>query len=203
MNDIDYPLPARLDQVEQEVRARLTRAAQDRRSAMHTPIVGTADGDLRVMVLRHFDAVSWTLRFHTDARSPKLAAIAEDASLGILFYDPDARIQIRAKGHGRIETSGALADEAWAKSNNFARRCYLAQAAPGTVLADAGSGLPPEVEGVEPSDQQLLPARANFALLLVDLDQVDWLHLAHTGHRRAQLTRCGGQGAWLGNWVLP
>ena len=192
---------ADLTDVQTDIAARLADAASNRRSAMHMPMVGTADADVRMMVLRAFDAQLWECRLNTDARSSKVAAIGSGAPVGLAFYDPAAKVQIRARGVGRVETSGAQVDAAWAKADNFARRCYLAQSAPGGAMAAPGSGLPPEVEGIKPSDEQLLPARANFAILLVALHHVDWLYLAHDGHRRAQFDLRGG--AVEGRWVVP
>ena len=73
-----------LDEVRTDIAARLSAGANDRRSAMHSPVVATADADARVMVLRAFDADSWLLRFHTDARSPKVAVIEADPRIGVL-----------------------------------------------------------------------------------------------------------------------
>ena len=64
-----------LDQVRADLESRLARAATDRKGAMHTPVVVTGDVDARVMVLRAFDPSNRTLRFHTDVRAPKVAAI--------------------------------------------------------------------------------------------------------------------------------
>ncbi|MFL0672399.1 MAG: hypothetical protein ACJLS3_13550 [Erythrobacter sp.] len=47
----------------------------------------------------------------------------------------------------------------------------------------------------------MIPARANFAVLLIAVQEVDWLYLAHTGHIRAQFTRAGE--GWDGRWVTP
>lgn len=185
-----------LDAVRADIAARLNAGATDRRAAMHTPVVGTADGDMRVMVLRDFDARDWRLRFHTDARSPKVATIGAGAPVHVLLYDPEAKIQIRASGVGRIEQSGPTADLAWSEATNFAKRCYLAEAAPGADADGPTSGLPAEVEGVMPSDAELVPARENFAVLLVDLERLDWLYLAQEGHRRAVFD-VGGEGRWV------
>lgn len=190
-----------LDQVAEDIAKSLSEAASNRRSPMHTPVVGTADADVRIMVLRAFDRKSWTCRLHTDARSPKCEAIGKGAPVGLLFHDPDAKIQIRTKGIGRIETQGPVADAAWEAASNYARRCYLAQGAPGTLSEEATSGLPAVVEGIKPDDEQLVPARENFAVLLVELHTLDWLWLAHNGHRRARFT--GGPGEWAGRWVVP
>ncbi|WP_435418090.1 flavin-binding protein [Parerythrobacter aurantius] len=189
-----------LDAIRTDFENRLFAAANDRRSAMHTPVVATADADARIMVLREFDPATATLRFHTDLRAPKAGVIGEGAPVGVLFYDREAKVQIRTRGHGRICADGPVVDAAWSTGTNFARRCYLG-AGPGTVADGPTSGLPPEFEGHEPDDLQLVPARANFAVLLVTLEELDWFTLAHTGHRRAQFVRTDG--CWQGRWVTP
>lgn len=193
-----------LDDVRADCANRLTCAARDRKAPMHTPVIVTGDVDARVMVLRAFDAATWTLRLHTDARSPKAQVIAADPRIAVLGYDKDAKIQIRARGLGRIVTIGAQADSAWAASTNFARRCYLGEG-PGVASDAPTSGLPPEFEGAEPDDAQVIPARENFAVLLITLTALDWLYLAHTGHVRAQFVRAGEDAGaeWAGRWVAP
>lgn len=191
---------ATLEDVRTDCRNRLIRAARDRKSPMQTPVVVTGDVDARVMVLRAFDAQGWRLRLHTDARAPKAKVIAADSRVALLFYDKSAKIQIRTRGVGEIRAIGPEVDAAWAASTNFARRCYLGEG-PGAASDAPTSGLPPAFEGVEPDDAQLVPARENFALLVVRLTGLDWLYLAHTGHVRAQFNRTGD--AWEGRWVTP
>lgn len=190
-----------LDNVRGDLANRLIRAAKDRRSPMHVPAVVTSDVDVRAMVLREFDSGLWALRFHTDTRAPKVAAVADDSRMAVLFYDKGAKIQIRARGIGEVLTDHPLTDSAWANGSNFARRCYLGDG-PGAISGAPTSGLPDEFEGVEPSDEQLVPARDNFAVLRVTLTRLDWLYLAHTGHVRAQFER-GETGDWQGRWVSP
>lgn len=191
-----------LDECLTDCRNRLIRAPRDRKAPMHTPVVVTGDVDARVMVLRAFDSAAWALRLHTDARAPKAQVIAADPRVAVLFYDKGAKIQIRARGTGAILRDGADVDAAWAASTNFARRCYLGHG-PGAVSDVPTSGLPPEFEGVEPDDTQIIPARENFALLRITLTSLDWLYLAHTGHIRAQFTREDTAAAWQGRWVSP
>lgn len=183
-----------LDKVRADAQARLERAARDRRSPMHTPVIATGDADARVMVLRAFDP--WTLRFHTDARAPKVGVIEADPRVGVLFYDKAEKVQIRVQGQARIEHDSAVVQAAWEAGNNFARRCYLGDG-PGTVAQTASSGLPPQFEGTEPSDEELIPAREHFAVLLVELTRLDWFHLAHDGHCRAQFDLAQGTARWV------
>ncbi len=194
-------MPVSLDEIRDDIAKRLKRGANDWRDHLHAPVVATADADARVMVLRGFDTDSWTLRFHTDARAPKCGLIGDGAPIGVLFYDKQAKLQIRVRGEGRIERDTPLVDQAWEESTNFARRCYLGEG-PGTATDGPASGLPAAFEGVEPDDAQLIPARANFAILLVTLRQLDWFSLAHTGHKRAQFS-CDDSGEWKGRWVTP
>lgn len=189
-----------LDEIRADIFARLSEAASDRRSPIHMPVVGTQDGDLRMMVLRAFDPDSSTLRFHTDARAPKCGVIGDGSPVSVLGFDPEDHVQLRLRGSGRIEQAGAVADAAWAESTNFARRCYLGEG-PGADSDAPTSGLPEEYEGIEPSDADLVPARANFAVLLVELSSLDWFCLAHTGHRRAHFSREGS--SWNGRWLAP
>ena len=189
-----------LEDVRRDLLQRLVRAARDRKSPMHIPAVVTSDVDARGMVLREFDSAASTLRFHTDTRAPKVAAIESDPRMAVLFYDKGAKIQIRARGSGRILREDAVTKAAWENGSNFARRCYLGDG-PGVVSDAPTSGLPGELEGIEPTDEQLVPAWENFAVLLVELQELDWLYLAHTGHVRAQFTRDGAD--WSGKWVSP
>jgi len=192
-----------LEDVRRDLAGRLSLAAKDRKSPMHVPTVVTSDVDARVMVLRAFDADAWTLRFHTDTRAPKVAVIESDPRIGVLLYDKSAKIQMRVRGTGTILRDDPVTDAAWASSDNFARRCYLGEG-PGAQSDAPTTGLPPEFEGPEPTDEQLIPARPNFAVLLIELVAVDWLYLAHTGHMRAQFERTnGGAGDWQGRWVSP
>jgi pyridoxamine 5'-phosphate oxidase len=181
----------------------LTRGAADRRSPVHTPVVAsvTADGapDARVMVLRAADRAAGRLRFHTDARSPKCAAL-DGRPVSVLAYQPGEAVQLRLAGTARIVREGAEIDAIWSQSTPFARRCYMVEAAPGTPRATAGSGLPADVEGRKPELFELVPARANFALVMIDIAAIDWLHLAQDGHRRAVF--CASDG-WQGEWRVP
>lgn len=190
-----------LEAVQRDLRDRLIRAARDRKSPMHTPALASSDADARIMVLRAFDTDAWTLRFHTDTRAPKVAPIEADPRVGVLFYDKGAKIQIRTRGTARILRDAAITDAAWEAGSNFARRCYMGDG-PGTPSDAPTSGLPAELEGTEPSAQELAPARPNFAVLLVELAELDWLYLAHTGHVRAQFKR-DESGAWQGRWASP
>jgi pyridoxine/pyridoxamine 5'-phosphate oxidase len=185
--------------------ALLAEGARNRRSPVHVPVVASIDsGGLptqRVLVLREADRARAMLRFHTDARSPKTGELADGAAAHVLAYHPEEKVQLRLCGTAQVVRDGSEVDAVWAASTRFARRCYLAEAAPGTGLAGPASGLPAAVEGREPDEAELVPARPNFALLKISVCRIDWLYLANSGHRRALFERGGD--AWAGRWVVP
>ena len=181
--------------------ARLGRGKADRRSPWHTPVVGTADGEQRIMVLRQVDRAAGALRFHTDARSPKVAAMVDAARVSLLFYDPAAKLQLRCSGMGRIGSADASTDAAWAASSPASRRCYLAPAAPSSRADAPTSGLPDMFEGRLPTLAESEAGRSNFATLIVTLDRIDWLYLAYDGHRRALFERTDDH--WAACWLVP
>jgi pyridoxine/pyridoxamine 5'-phosphate oxidase len=192
-----------LDAVLDDIWRLLGRGSADRRSPVHTPVVASvgADGapDARVMVLRAADRVAATLRFHTDARSPKCAAL-DGRPVSVLAYHPGEAVQLRIGGTAQVLRDGPTVDAIWQAATPFARRCYMVEAAPGSARTAAGSGLPADVEGRKPTLAELRPARAHFALVLVSVATIDWLHLAQTGHRRARFSVTNG---WQGEWLVP
>jgi pyridoxamine 5'-phosphate oxidase len=178
-----------------------------RKSAAHTPVLATttADGspDQRVLVLRRVERLAGRLRFHTDARSPKLADIGAGKPAHVLVYDPASAQQLRLAGFAEAIVAGDEVNKAWAASTRFARRCYMSIAAPGTRSDQPASGLPESISGREPDENELVPARANFALIQFTALDIDWLHLASSGHLRARFQRSAIGGEWSGHWLIP
>ena len=79
-------------------------------------------------------------------------------------------------------------------------KCYLGEG-PGVFSDSPTSGLPRWAEGIQPSDEQIKPAKDNFAILLIDIVSIDWLYLANEGHLRAKFVR--KDQAWTSFWVTP
>lgn len=190
-----------------EARRLIEAGAESRHAAAHHPVVATisADGSpsQRVMILRYVGWKDRTLRFHTDSRSTKMEQLANDSAASVLIYDPEPKIQLRLSGSAVVRREGAAVDAAWHQSSNFARRCYLAEQAPGVVVEQPTSGLPERVEGRQPDDAEIAPARDNFAILLFTFDRIEWLYLANSGHRRARWQWESATADWSGNWLVP
>ncbi|GAA0481946.1 flavin-binding protein [Parasphingorhabdus litoris] len=185
----------------------LVRGSRDRKSPLHTPAVASVRRDgspsQRIMVLREATRESRMLRFNTDRRASKVDDINDGAPIAILGYHPGAKVQLRLSGVGRIEHSSASCDAAWNEATLYGKRCYLAHPAPGSPVDAPTSGLDPEMEGRKPEGFEVAPARENFAVLLAEIDQIEWLYLAHTGHRRALFTWDEEKGQWTSHWLVP
>jgi pyridoxamine 5'-phosphate oxidase len=185
--------------------ALLQRGASNRRSHFHTLTFATTDEqghpDARILVLREADATTARLRFHTDARSDKAALIGNGAAVSVLAYDPDEHIQLRLRGTATIDTASARRQAAWEATSLYGRRCYLGNVGPGGAADAPTSGLPADVEGIEPSAERSAPGLANFAVLWVKITRVEWLFLAHQGHRRARFE--ASPAGWAGRWLIP
>jgi hypothetical protein len=187
--------------------ATIEPGAMQRLSVAHTPVVATIGQNgtpqQRVMVLREADRAMRRLRFHTDVRSAKIAEVGHGALVSVLMYDPAEKLQLRLSGGATLQTEGAAVEQAWREATVFARRCYMAEHAPGLSTDAPTSGLPEWIEGKKPVEDELITARAHFALLWVEISSVEWLYLANAGHRRAKWRWDDATQNWSGNWLIP
>lgn len=171
----------------------LSRGAADRKSPMHTPAVATVGCDgrprVRTVVLRHTDAQARTLRFHTDLRATKVAEMRANPAVQILGYDAGNKIQLRMLGRADLHHGNDVASAAWARSQHQSQQCYRQAKPPATPAADPVAALKAiDDDGAE-----------NFVAVIVHVDELEWLYLAHTGHRRARYTwsASGMTATWL------
>lgn len=181
--------------------------ATDRRSPLHTPAVATVTSagmaSQRIMVLREVDRDRRRMRFNTDRRGAKVSEIGQAGGVSLLGYHPEAKVQLRLSGKAVIQSTGPETDAAWEQASLYGQRCYLAEPAPGSAVDAPTSGLACAIEGVKPTPEQLRPARANFAILLIEVEAIEWLYLAHRGHRRALFQWNAAASRWDGSWLVP
>lgn len=180
--------------------------ALNRQTAAHHPVIGSVDEHgnphQRVMILRQVDWTSRLLRLHTDMRTDKITQLKNNGFVSAIIYDEPAKLQIRMSGIASI-ASDDIRDAAWNSSTTFARRCYMAEGAPGASSTFPTSGLPRWIEGKQPDEAQLASARSNFAVLLIKVDRIEWLYLANAGHRRARWCWDDADQKWSGTWLIP
>lgn len=190
-----------LDETHAEARRVLSRGVKDRRHGFHTPNVATIGLDgaprSRTVVLRGFDPAANTIRFHTDSRSQKVAELAASPCVAMTFYDAQAKLQLRIAGRAEVHGGDEIAKSAWEGSRIFSRACYAIAPGPGTVLerADAFD---------LPADEQAIAAgEPHFRAVLVQVKSLEWLYLAHSGHRRARFEYDEAGVLQSSTWLTP
>jgi len=189
-----------LDDTLAESWRRIARGVADRRSPFHHPTLATLGLDgrprLRTLILRGCEAPARMLRLHTDARSDKVEEIGRDPRVGLHFYDPTAKIQLRIAGSATLHTGDPIADAAWAGSRLMSRQCYGIAPGPGTPVGSGGDFILPAV-----SETETAAGRANFCAITIRIESLEWLYLAVAGHRRA-LFRWNDE-RLLSKWLAP
>lgn len=169
----------------------LAACAGDKAHAWRVMGLATLDGDavdLRSVVVREVDAAARTLMFFTDARSPKVAQIAQQPRAALLAWSPALSWQLRLRVRLAVETSGLAVSSRWTRLKlSPAAQDYLAPLPPGAAL-----------HGALPSHAPVLDNRHHFAVVLAQVQAMDWLELHPGGHRRARFDAEGG-----GQWVTP
>ena len=196
-----------LDAVLERAWGLLESGASDRRHGFHTPALATVGLDgipqVRTVVLRAADRANRSLRIHTDRRAPKVREMEAEDRVSLAFYAPTEKTQVRVSGLATLHAGNdPLALEAWSMTSRFGRRCYLASLGPGTPASAPTSGLPPVLEGQEPSWEATQVGLNQFTAVRVRISMLDWLHLAHTGHRRARF-RWDENETPTGVWCAP
>jgi 3-hydroxyisobutyrate dehydrogenase len=201
--DSREPLALTFASVLAEIWAQLADGQRLRHSPFHQAVLATSSPrgpSARYVVLRQVDRERGVLGFHTDRRSEKWAELDRDPRVALCFFGHS--VQVRAEGRVVLHHDDAEAELAWKRTGLMSRRCYLAESAPGTAMPRPDSGLPPHLSKDRPTEAESVAGRANFAVVSVPLQRIEWLHLAFEGHRRARFSRIGF-GPWRGEWLVP
>ena len=171
----------------------------DRKSPFHLPTVSTVTRgggpSLRTVVLRGADPERRRLRFHTDRRSAKFEELERAPQFALHVYDPAIQTQIRLFGTGQTHHNDAEAKSAWNGSAPMSRLCYAAPEAPGQAVA-----APPAAPRLE--DFVDGEGFENFCAVVLQVDRLEWLHLAASGHQRA-LFVWDASGDCSAQWLAP
>ncbi len=145
---------------------------------------------VRTVVLRRFSGVE--LDVHTDVRSAKFAELQANPAATLHGWDAESRIQLRAVGTVALHVGDATAQAAWTELKEGSRATYRVQPGPGTPLAGPDNPVPDATEK---------DAVGVFCVVRLTIRTLDWLHLAHDGHRRARFSLADDPAKAL--WVVP
>ena len=162
----------------------LAAAVGSARHGLHLLTVATVDDTgspgARTVVLRGIDADRREVRFHTDARSPKIAALRRHPALALHWYDPALRIQLQMPAVATFHHGDQVASEAWRAALAMSRACYTTAHAPGTPLTAFPTAPLAPAEG---DDAGL----THFAVVVCRFATVELVSLHARGHQRVRL----------------
>jgi hypothetical protein len=184
--------------------AMLARGAGEPDAAFRTAVLGTvgdAGGALRTVILRFCDPRARVIACHTDRRSAKVAELARTASAEWLFFEPSARIQVRAAGPTRVEVDGELVERLWRAASPRIRLAYLGEEAPGTASAAPTTGIPAVYLERDPSPEESESGRHRFAVVRSRIERIDWVRLGDRSNHRARFL--WRDEALDASWVSP
>lgn len=180
----------------------LGRSVHDKHHPYRTPTFCTTalDGSphARVLVLRKLVGQS-ELWCYTDARSQKVSEIQQATPVQWLFWNPSSQIQISLHGQAHLLEKAQAAD-IFQQLPKHSRKTYATIKPPGSLLEQAGDGLPPAWNDAELSDTDY--AKENFCVLVSSLEKADILSLGRAGHKRLRATR-NQEGIWQWQWIVP
>ncbi|MEM7270337.1 MAG: pyridoxamine 5'-phosphate oxidase family protein [Pseudomonadota bacterium] len=168
-------------------------------SMVQIATVGTDGGPrARTVVIRANERAKREVAFHTDIRSPKVRELHRDPRLALIGYDMDAGLQVRAEGRARLHKGDDVALSAWSAAKLHSRICYRSEFSPGEAIASGEFG--------DPTDSARAPENEdvgyeNFCRVVATIERIEWLDLAHSGHRRAQFV--WRDESWIGGWIAP
>lgn len=172
-------------EIRQRIWTELQRATQDRHHEWRTPILATVDADnlpqARAVVLRHADAKLQQLQIYTDSRSPKVAELLVRPNSVLVFWSKRLSWQLRVQTVTSVQRSGPEVAAVWARvSQSAAAGDYLSARAPGVALPGGNSA-----SAATAAEGDLQQQPHHLAIITAQVQEMDWLELARSGHRRA------------------
>lgn len=184
-----HPWAETLPQLYDHLWARLIRGVHDRHAPARHPVLATVNAQgvpqARTVVLREADKQAASLTFYTDLHSAKISELIATPKASLHIWDASAHLQTRIHADVSI-LSGDDVRERWKNVPERSRSAYSAGPAPGQPIADSLA-------------YTKTPDQAAFAVLHLDIQSIDALHLG-PDHRRAHFSRADH---WAGQWLVP
>jgi 3-hydroxyisobutyrate dehydrogenase len=183
----------------------LKLGSSNRHHAFHTPVFSNKNQnnsvDSRVVVLRKFDKDNLKLNFSTDFRSSKIINLKRNNNSSFVFYDFKLKIQLRIKTLSIINNKNDISKNAWKLTRLSSRKCYLTEKAPSSVTTLPNDGIPEYLKGIDPSHEESEKGYNNFTVIENEIQCIDWLYLAASGHRRLKIDFKNSEP--LFEWIIP
>ena len=173
----------------------LDNAVDNAKTLFHTLILSSFDeGKIasRVVVLREFNSKERYLRFHTDARAPKIKHFQKNSNASILGYDPALKIQLKLQGNVEVHLKDDVTIASWNESTTRSKKCYSVE---GGSSLEIDNPAEYDIRDVNIEDGYL-----NFAVIKFTYTSLEFLYLKSSGHRRALHS---WDDELVSNWLVP
>ena len=197
-NSLEVQLPDEYNEISQTLESAnliLTNAVENAKTLFHTLAVSSIDNNqiaTRVMVLREFNLKERYIRFHTDYRAAKIDHYSENNSASVLGYDPNLKIQIKLQGSISVHYNDHVTQAAWEGSTTRSKKCYSVKGGSTLEISD-----PKEYDL---KDGNIEDGYINFAVLKFSFNNLEFLHLKSSGHRRALHS---WNESFASTWLVP
>ena len=197
-NSLEAELPDEYNEISQTLESAnliLTNAVENAKTLFHTLAVSSIDNNqiaTRVMVLREFNLKERYIRFHTDYRAAKIDHYSENNSASVLGYDPNLKIQIKLQGSISVHYNDQVTQAAWEGSTTRSKKCYSVKGGSTLEISD-----PKEYDL---KDGNIEDCYINFAVLKFSFNNLEFLHLKSSGHRRALHS---WNESFASTWLVP
>ena len=197
-NSLEVQLPDEYNEISQTLESAnliLTNAVENAKTLFHTLAVSSIDNNqiaTRVMVLREFNLKERYIRFHTDYRAAKIDHYSENNSASVLGYDPNLKIQIKLQGSISVHYNDQVTQAAWEGSTTRSKKCYSVKGGSTLEISD-----PKEYDL---KDGNIEDGYINFAVLKFSFNNLEFLHLKSSGHRRALHS---WNESFASTWLVP
>ena len=197
-NSLEAQLPDEYNEISQTLESAnliLTNAVENAKTLFHTLAVSSIDNNqiaTRVMVLREFNIKERYIRFHTDYRAAKIDHYSQNNSASVLGYDPNLKIQIKLQGSISVHYNDHVSQAAWEGSTTRSKKCYSVKGGSTLEISD-----PKEYDL---KDGNIEDGYINFAVLKFSFNNLEFLHLKSSGHRRALHS---WNESFASTWLVP
>ena len=193
------------NEIFEDIKKNLIRGVKDRKHTFHTPVFCNIDDqktiESRVVVLREFDSHNMILNFNTDFRSPKIASLMKNNNSLFVFYEQKLKVQLRIKTISSINNQNIITKKMWERTKLVSRKCYLTQKPPSSITSLPEDGIDDNLKGKEPTLEESEKGYKNFTVVQNKIHQIDWLHLAASGHRRLKIILKDSIPSF--HWIIP
>ena len=168
-----------LENVRENIEYNLSEGVKNRKSDFRTFTLCTS-GDSpagRIVVLRGYNASEGVITLHTNYHAEKINDVNQNENVCCVFYSKARKIQIRCFGMAKINYKNQRSSYAWSKMSDMSKECYFQFPNPGNIIKEYND-FSKEIHYAE---------SANFSVIDVKVEKVDWLYLKREGHRRANI----------------